>query len=221
MKKLTKILYLVIALFLFAGCEGNTKEESMANPTLNNSITESINEDEAENEENTLTKESDSDDANSLSAEEASKSETDSSNAVIEDEDPLANYSSQQVEYARVWRQLGPNQNIDELVVTHISAGTPLDPDHDITVNYPEDVIRLTGSRLVDGIVTYSGNGDGTINVYEVPIRWYGGMPPPEDLDKEKVLEDMEDIIHNTELVYVDPGDNEEIIKLIQLLEID
>jgi hypothetical protein len=138
-----------------------------------------------------------------------------------EDEENLTQYSSKQIEYARVWLQLGPNQDITELYVRHIPAGTPLNPGDDIDVSYPEDVIQLTGSRLVDGIVTYSGNGNGTINVYNVPRRWYGGSPPPEDIDKEAVREDMEDIVKNTKLVYVDPGDDAEIIKLIKLLNVD
>ncbi|WP_289889940.1 hypothetical protein [Virgibacillus pantothenticus] len=45
--------------------------------------------------------------------------------------------------------------------VRHIPAGTPLNPDDETSVNYPEDVIQLVGSRLVDGS-TYSSNVDGT-----------------------------------------------------------
>jgi hypothetical protein len=116
--------------------------------------------------------------------------------------------------------QLGPNQDVDGLYVEHIPAGTKLDPDSDIDVTYPEDVIQITGSRLVDGIVTYSGNGDGTIYVYKIPRRWYGGMAPPKDVDKEKVREDMETILANKELVYVDPGDDAEVIRLIEKLQL-
>ncbi|MFC4403857.1 hypothetical protein ACFOY7_12340 [Gracilibacillus xinjiangensis] len=130
-----------------------------------------------------------------------------------EDNNPLSEYSSQQIEYARVWLQLGPNQEIDELNVRHIAAGEPMNPNDDKSAAYPEDVIQLAGSRLVDGSVTYSGNGDGTINVYNVPLRWDG--------DYTKVDESFyTDIIENTELVYVDPGDEEEIIELIKLLKV-
>ncbi|API92415.1 hypothetical protein KM914_11270 [Virgibacillus pantothenticus] len=66
------------------------------------------------------------------------------------------------MEYARVWLQLGEIKDVDELNVRHIPAGTPLNPDDETSVNYPEDVIQLAGSRLVDGSVTYSSNGDGT-----------------------------------------------------------
>ncbi|MBP1932022.1 hypothetical protein [Ammoniphilus resinae] len=137
-----------------------------------------------------------------------------------EDKDPLSQYSSRQIEYARVWLQLGSNQDIDRLNVQHISAGTPLDTKYYTSVMYPEDVIQLTGDRLLDGSVTYSGNGDGTINVYNVPSRWYGGFPPPDNIDKNKIIEEMKDIIKNTKLLYVDPGDDEKIIKLIKLLRL-
>lgn len=83
----------------------------------------------------------------------------------------LGQYTSEQIEYARVWSQLGPNQAIDELNVQHIKAGAPINPNDETSILYPEDVIQLSGSRLVDGVVTYSSNGNGTINVYNVPLR--------------------------------------------------
>jgi len=43
--------------------------------------------------------------------------------------DNLGEYTSEQIEYARVWLQLGPNQAIDELNVQHIKAGKPLNPN--------------------------------------------------------------------------------------------
>ncbi len=121
----------------------------------------------------------------------------------------LSQYSSEQIEYARVWLQLGPNQEIDELNVRKISAGVPINPDDETSANYPEDVIQLAGSRLVDGSVTYSGNGDGTINVYNVPLRWDGNYPAGEDFYK--------DIIENTKQVSIEPGNDEKIIALIKL----
>ena len=131
----------------------------------------------------------------------------------------LSKYSPEQIEYARVWLQLGPNQEIDELYVKEISEGTLLNPEDNMSVKYPEDVVQLTGSRLVDGIVTYSSNGDGTINVYNVPLRWYGGFTPPKDIDKEKVHQEMEDIINNTKKVYIHPNNEEKIIALIKKIK--
>jgi hypothetical protein len=124
----------------------------------------------------------------------------------------LSSYSSEQIEYARIWLQLGPNQEIEELNVLHIPAGTPINPDDNTSAVYPENVIQLAGSRLVDGSITYSGNGDGTINVYNVPLRWDGNYPAGEDF--------YTDIIKNTKLVSVELGDNERIIELIKLIKV-
>ncbi|MFB8425188.1 hypothetical protein ACFC4S_24520 [Priestia megaterium] len=126
--------------------------------------------------------------------------------------DNLGEYTSEQIEYARVWLQLGPNQAIDELNVQHIKAGTPLNPNDETSALYPEDVIQLSGSRLVDGVVTYSGNGNGTINVYNVPLRWDGSYPAGEKF--------YTDIIENTKLVSINTGEDEKIIKLIKLLNV-
>ncbi|ANU11990.1 putative lipoprotein [Planococcus antarcticus DSM 14505] len=133
--------------------------------------------------------------------------------AEMEETDALSEYSSEQIEYARVWLQLGPNEEIDGLYVQQIPAGTPLNPDDDTSAAYPEPVIQLAGSRLVDGSVTYSSNGDGTINVYNVPLRWDGEYPAGEEFYNE--------IIEGTELVAIEPGEDERVIRLIELLEIE
>nr|WP_204419163.1 hypothetical protein [Bacillus tianshenii] len=130
----------------------------------------------------------------------------------------MSGYTAKQIEYARVWLQLGPNQELDELNAHLIPAGTPINPNDDTSSLYPEDVIQLAGSRLVDGSVTYSGNGDGTINVYNVPLRWETNVP--DDLPENYMQKLTEEIIETTELVYVDPGDNEKIIELIKLLKV-
>lgn len=151
---------------------------------------------------------------NDVSSEENEAVEPDSATSDVgnqQNEDALSQYSSEQIEYARVWLQLGPNQDIDGLYVKRISAGMPLNPDDETSGTYPEDVIQLAGSRLVDGSVTYSGNGDGTINVYNVPLRWDGEYPAGEEFYTE--------IIDNAELVPIDVGEDEEVIRLIELLK--
>ncbi len=126
--------------------------------------------------------------------------------------DRLAAYSSEEIEYARVWLQLGPNQEIDALFAIHIPAGEPLNPNDETSATYPEDVIQLAGTRLLDGSVTYSGNGDGTIRIYKVPLRWDGQYPAGEEF--------YEGLIDDTDEVYIEPGDDEQIEDMIQLLEI-
>jgi hypothetical protein len=128
------------------------------------------------------------------------------------DGEALSKYTSNQIEYARVWLQLAPNQEIGELNVRHITAGEKLNPDDETSASYPEDVIQLAGSRLVDGSVTYSGNGDGTINVYNIPLRWDGQYPAGKDF--------YEKIIQKTKLVHIDTGDDQKVIRLIKLLNV-
>ncbi|MFK3960023.1 hypothetical protein [Guptibacillus hwajinpoensis] len=221
MKKQVKLFYCHMSLLLFilllTGCSDGTNAKSNANAAENDATL--TTEEAIEVEEGNQVDEDSSTTASETTSQETSSAESksDKSNPADENEEnhALDDYSSKEIEYARVWSQLGPNQEIDELNIQHISAGSPLDPNDDNSLTYPEDVVQLRGSRNVDGIVTYSGNGDGSINVYNVPLRWYGGFPPSEDIDKEEIQKEMEDIITNTKLVNVDTGDNEEIIEIL------
>jgi hypothetical protein len=222
MKRLTKNFFFNLSFFMLAGCAEYTNEDSATDVSETSSVVESIQDDTTKTAENSSKlAETDIADANDISSEESVNNGSDSTSSVNSDynEDDkevkktLSQYSSEQIEYARVWLQLGANQDIDGLYVQHIPAGTPLNPNDDTSASYPEDVIQLAGSRLVDGSVTYSGNGDGTINVYNVPLRWDGTYPAGEKF--------YTDIIKNTKLVSVEPGDDEKIIKLIKLLKID
>ncbi|SFM26223.1 hypothetical protein SAMN04487943_11129 [Gracilibacillus orientalis] len=225
MKKLTIILCLNVAVFVLVGCASDTNEESSTDSSENSAALELTEKDTTETDKNTSTnevEESDTNNVDNISSEETVNNDSDSTTSENSDsnaqdnKDTLAQYSSEQIEYARVWLQLGPNQEIDELNVRHISSGEPINPNDDTSASYPEDVIQLAGSRLVDGSVTYSGNGDGTINVYNVPLRW----DSPADVDENFMQEYTEDISDNTEQVYVDPGDDEEIIQLIEVLHV-
>lgn len=218
MKAVTKIFWMGAVLLLMAGC-ANANEEAALDASQDSPATETAEKDAPETEENTSNdegEEADMEKENEVTSEETVPTETDSvsadaGNEQDVDEDALSEYSSEQIEYARVWLQLGPNQDIDGLYVERIPADTPLNPDDETSGVYPEDVIQLAGSRLVDGSVTYSGNGDGTINVYNVPLRWDGEYPAGEEFYTE--------IIDNTELVPIDVGEDEEVIRLIELLK--
>ncbi|ASK64095.1 hypothetical protein CFK37_19010 [Virgibacillus phasianinus] len=181
--------------------EGQTKNEDLQDNTEEDSQIHK-KEDKSEGELTT-------DGSNETSAEETKK---DGSNEAIESEEnnALSHYSSDEIEYARVWLELGPNQDINELNVRHILAGEPLNPNDETSANYPEDVVQLSGSRLVDGSVTYSSNGDGTINVYKVPLRWDGKNPAGKAV--------YQTINENTKTAYIDPSDNQKVIKYIKLL---
>lgn len=167
-------------------------------------LSESVSESES--------KESETDGSDKTSSKEKeSKGTNDQSES--EEDKALSKHTSEEIEYARVWLQLGENQDISELNIKRISAGEPLNPDDKTSANYPEDVIQLAGSRLVDGSVTYSSNGDGTINEYNVPLRWDGKYPAGKDFYKE--------IIEDTKQVSIDPGDDEKVDELIKILNMD
>lgn len=230
MKRRTKMLYGVVTLLflisLLVGCGSTVEEESKGDSSANEHSSESVEDvDEAEetsevpledDKEDHLDSEDDREKNETNDSNEASPKETEN-NASNEtspnsEGDALAAYSAEEIEYARVWLQLGPNQEVDELNVHFIPAGEPLNPDDATSATYPEDVIQLAGARLVDGSITYHGNGDGTIHVYHVPLRWDGNYPAGEDFYKE--------IIENTELEYVDPGNDEDVVELINVLNI-
>lgn len=231
LKKQTKNYYCHVALLLFilslVGCTGGTNKEAKTDPSENDSAKQSQEVTKGTQESDPSGKQEDKsvhkkgsevsakDDSNDATSEE-SKNKESKNLSKNEKENPLSDYSSKKIEYARVWLQLGPNQDLDELNVRHISAGEIINQNDDTSASYPEDVIQLAGSRLVDGSVTYSSNGDGTINVYNVPLRW----DSPADVDKNFMQEYTQGIIKNRKLVHVDPGDNEEIIKLIDIMKV-
>ncbi|WP_339184349.1 hypothetical protein [Oceanobacillus sp. FSL W7-1293] len=239
-------LLLLSLIFLLIACSDNTNEEenpdSVTDETAeepgvaddedlpdreesdNPSETDNSSEDSSENNtDNQPSEETETDASEDSSVEEEESNDSSSEDEEAGNDQALSDYSSEEIEYARVWLQLGPNQDIDELYVEHIPAGTPLDPnDEENDVSYPEDVIQVSGSRIADGMITYSGNGDGTINVYDIPYgnRWYGGMPRPDDVDLEEVQKDMREMIENTETVTIEPGEDEEVITIIEKMYI-
>lgn len=211
MKKPTKILSIyaiaMVMAGMLAGCGEKTNDGANDDDLKNNSSLESAAEE--------IAGESEANDGKDTSTEGSAHSESDSmasenSAGDKEDNETLSQYSSQHIEYARVWLQLGPNQDLDELYVRHIPAGSPLNPEDETSAHYPEDVIQLAGSRLADGSVTYKGNGDGTVNVYNVPLRWDGQYPAGEKF--------YSDIIENTKQVSIEPGEDEKVIDLIEKL---
>lgn len=197
MKQLRIAFYFSIILFTLAGCFDKTNEEA----SMNNNAEENTTDVNKSGESDDDGQETIYDDSDHTAPENSEPKE--------ENKDALSAYSNEQIEYARIWLQLGSNQELDEIHVQRILAGEPLNPDDETSASYPEDVIQLSGTRLVDGSVTQSGNGDGTINVYKVPLRWDGVYPAGEEFYIE--------MIENTELVAVDIGDEEKIIALINL----
>lgn len=211
MKRWKTLFFFSVALMMLVACSDNTNRPTKNDEEENKTTIESTEEDTNEKNENIMENE-----LGDLNSPDSETVDNDPIHTTAENSEPaenngaLSDYSNEQIEYARIWLQLGPNQELDELFVRHIPAGEPLHPEDETSVGYPEEVIQLSGTRLVDGSVTYSGNGDGTINVYNVPLRWDGVYPAGEEFYQE--------IVDNTELVSVNTGDDQEVISLIKLL---
>ena len=150
----------------------------------------------------------------SISTSTTDNTETKNS-TIISTNQSLTTYTDDQIEYARIWLQLGANQEIDTLYIQRIPAGTSIVPSISNSAVFPEDVIQLSGGRKIDGSVTYGSNHNGTINLYDVPTNLYweftsAGTP-------EATLQDESQKVLTTQLVSVDTGDTSQVIKLINL----
>lgn len=196
------------------GNNDNTEESQIAEEQDNVGDSNSPNKKGDKPESASKSEEAETDYSNEISSKEKENKNSNDQSKSKEDS-VLSEYSSDEIEYARVWLQIVGNKDIEELHVRHISAEERVNPYNDDSVDYPEDVIALGGKIMAAGVVTYSGNGDGTINLYNVPSHW----PNYKQID-ESMEEYTEDIIENTKQVYIDPGDDEEIIKLIEKLNI-
>ena len=217
-KKNLVILLTVFLVAIFLSACGNSSDQNDNADNKEKVADEGSNSDNKSNEnsddnyvgsENDFAnKENEDSEGNSNQPENTSEDSNDN-----EGSGALVRYSSEEIEYARIWSQLGDTQDIDELNVHHILSGEPLNPDDETSIDYPENVVQLTGSRLVDGSITYSSNGDGSIKLYnKVPQRWDGKNPAGENVYKQ--------IIENTKQVSIDTGDDKKVEELIKKLKI-
>src|SRR5690625_1370393 len=104
MKQLTVAICFAVALFMLVGCSNNINESSV-NEEGNNSIVESAEQDKA----NDLN-EADHNDQDAIHDVSVYISPEDKLDSTEKNNDPHSAYSSEQIEYARIWLQLGPNQ---------------------------------------------------------------------------------------------------------------
>jgi hypothetical protein len=206
MKKRLLVMMIVVTAFLLIACSGEEKQTGSTKQEETGQ--ESKKEDSGGD---TLEEAQAEEPVDSVDLEDAASQDQSSST-----EDPLSTYPSEKIEYARVWLQVIGNKGIGELNVRLISAGEQLNPYDDNSVDYPEDVIVLSGEIMADGIVTYSGNGDGTINVYDVPSHW-----PSREQIEGSMEEYTKGIVEDTEQVSVGTGEEDEIIELMGKLNME
>ena len=119
----------------------------------------------------------------------------------------LNNFNSEEIEYARVWYQLISTRNdlkgIRDVYVTEIPKGSKVNPQAQNSAVYKENVVKLEAPMRAGGSITYSSNGDGTINVYNnIPYKWESSQTSDySQMDKvtRKAIED------NIETIYIKP----------------
>ena len=213
---------LSVLLLSIGGCSSNTnEEESTIVSSEKTSTIESTTDKTKDSEKPSISEDStinESDQSIAPSSDDSSTKNEDVNSPTEENPNPLSEYTNEQIEYARIWLQLGPNQDIDGLYIKKISKGSKLNPDDEYSAIYPEDVIQLAGSRLVDGSITYKSNGNGTIVVYKVPQRWDYSPITPEIVDGVSL--GTKQLLEDTYQVEVNTGNPEDIKSLIEIEQV-
>lgn len=220
-KNIFILLTVVLTAVFIAAC-GNSSEQNNTDSNSKDWATdeENKNNEETSNENSSNDNDEESNNKDTTSAEHSEQVENTVDDSIgSEENDPLSIYSAEEIEYARVWLEVVDNKGIDTLKVSHILEGESVGQYEDKSVKYPENVVHLFTDFIAGGNVFYSSNGDGSINLYEVPTRW----PAPKQLKEERnqtMEEYTQSIIDNPEKVMVEPGDDEEVENIIKKIEI-
>ncbi|MEB7461557.1 hypothetical protein NGC05_02555 [Staphylococcus succinus] len=130
-------------------------------------------------------------------------------------------FSTKEIEYARIWYQLRvSNYNVDPtmpIYINKIAKGSKVNPQAKDSAVYKEDVTTIASSHSAIGSITYSSNGDGTINLYKnVPYKWES----PQVSDYSHMAEVTKKVIEeNIETIYVEPSDNQDVGEVAQNIQ--
>ncbi|RDW17705.1 hypothetical protein [Oceanobacillus chungangensis] len=167
MKKLTKILYFMVALFILAGCGSNTNEESTTDSSESSSVLESTEEGTTKEDDSTSTSElegSDIDDANDISSEGSVNIDSDSASSENSD------------------------LNVGGKEDKEIPSQHSTEPDNTSTKNQskPDNTSQSTDDSSTDSTVTSdnSGENDSYIKSGEEAVQYLKQkLPEGEDED--------------------------------------
>lgn len=105
---------------------------------------------------------------------------------------------------------IDPNSPV--IYIAHEPAGTPISTYSSGSEEYPNDVTILFGDYSASGSITYSSNGDGTITTLTsitLASRWR-----PEGYSAL-----TQEILDTAQTVYVDPGDDTNVINKIESVD--
>lgn len=226
MKKIILPILIVSLSVILVSCNNNDSEHHNDNNSSDTNTSEN-KDNEASNEIDEKTNTSDSAD-NSESSNKQNKEKNDNkkqeknndSNENQQSTDKnksyLNNFNSKEIEYARVWYQLISTRNdlkgIKNVYVTEIPKGSKVNPQAKNSAIYKEKVVKLEAPMRAGGSVTYSSNGDGTINVYNnIPYKWENSQNSDYSQMNKITKKAIEE---NIETVYIKPYDNKTVAKL-------
>lgn len=226
MKKIILPILIVSLSVILVSCNNNDSEHHNDNNSSDTNTSEN-KDNETPNEIDEKTNISDSED-NSESSNKQNKEQNDNkkqeknndSNKNQQSTDKnksyLNNFNSEEIEYARVWYQLISTRNdlkgIRNIYVTEIPKGSKVNPQAQNSAIYKEKVVKLEAPMRAGGSVTYSSNGDGTINVYNnIPYKWENSQNSDYSQMNKITKKAIEE---NIETVYIKPYDNKTVAKL-------
>lgn len=228
MKKISLILSLLFLSVILTACGNNEKNSDDVEQSSN---TNKQDEDNDQREERQSTEQSeakkdqslpqDSTAENDKNTDSKAKKKNDNVSKKKNDDNStsyLTGLSASEIEYARVWHQLGMIKDVKNIYVKKYPKGSPVNGNAEKSAKYPEDVVKLEAPMKVGGSITYSSNGDGTINIYKkIPYRWETSTSSnPED-----VYQDTKNAVEqDVETVEVNATDNAQIKKLAQSIQL-
>ncbi|MDW4286048.1 hypothetical protein QI143_12615 [Staphylococcus saprophyticus] len=213
MKKIILAISIAGLLVILVGCNSNSSSDT-------NTSQSKDNETQNKNEETNTSDSGDNTESSKKQNKEQNDNKKSDSNENQQSTDKnksyLNNFNSEEIEYARVWYQLISTRNdlkgIRDVYVTEIPKGSKVNPQAQNSAVYKEKIVKLEAPMRAGGSITYSSNGDGTINVYNnIPYKWESSQTSDySQMDKvtRKAIED------NIETIYIKPHDNKQVAKL-------
>ncbi|MDH5140285.1 hypothetical protein P5X59_08195 [Staphylococcus cohnii] len=228
MKQFSLIISLLFLSVILTACGNNEKNNDDVEQSSN---TNKQDEDNNQHEERQSTEQSEAKKDQSLHQDSAaendknmdSKAKTKNDNASkMKNNDNSKSYlnglSTSKIEYARIWHQLGMIKDVKNIYVKKYPKGTSVNKNAEKSALYPEDVVKLEAPMKVGGSITYSSNGDGTINIYKkIPYRWESNASS----NTEDIYQDTKNAVEqDIETVEINATDNAQIKRLAQSIQL-
>lgn len=217
MKKIILAISIAGLLVILVGCNSNSSSDTITSQSKDNE-TQNKNEETntSDSGDNTESSKKQNKEQNDNKKQQKNNDSNENQQSTDKNKSYLNDFNSEEIEYARVWYQLISTRNdlkgIRDVYVTEIPKGSKVNPQAQNSAVYKENVVKLEAPMRAGGSITYSSNGDGTINVYNnIPYKWESSQTSDySQMDKvtRKAIED------NIETIYIKPHDNKQVAKL-------